>query len=489
VTLVVFPGFAHAETSDAANTNMRPVESIDADLRAAEKEERDAAAALVKAKVVQERRAAAELRNKALFDEARAVVGRYTRAMYTSAPMELTQAAMFVNGDSPSEISRALTFSEQVGDARDAERAEAERLLAEAQRRHEEAQQEVRRATKAWEQAERRIGQLWEERAEVDSGAALVLPEKYSQYPETGRFDEENMQPRAIALGRALVARVPGIVSVTGWRPLAATTDVDYVTGQVFDVNLPRNAQKKQRTAQAVADWLMKEREDGRVVALHYRGRVWNYAGDKTVSNKPAPFHKWPRDTAQPSKGKPDDDSYIRVTVDGPIPLQGQPEVPESRWRKRGFTQPPPPSAGRGWVFPVARFTPASIGSDAGMRLHPILGYVRCHYGADISAPTGTPVVAAHDGVVLTAGSSGGYGNLVTVAHNGGVETRYAHLSAINVKEGQRVTAGARLGAVGSTGLSTGPHLHFEVRSPAGIPYRVKAWYADRRETACRSAS
>jgi murein DD-endopeptidase MepM/ murein hydrolase activator NlpD len=86
------------------------------------------------------------------------------------------------------------------------------------------------------------------------------------------------------------------------------------------------------------------------------------------------------------------------------------------------------------------------------------------HAGLDISANAGTPVLAGRDGTVAYAGRRGGYGNLVILKHSDGYETYYGHLSVISVSVGDRVAAGKKIGLVGSTGKSTGPHLHFEVR-------------------------
>ncbi|MBL8287934.1 MAG: M23 family metallopeptidase [Rubrivivax sp.] len=86
------------------------------------------------------------------------------------------------------------------------------------------------------------------------------------------------------------------------------------------------------------------------------------------------------------------------------------------------------------------------------------------HQGVDFAAPKGTPVVVVADGTVVHAGRSGGYGNLVVVDHGGGITTYYAHLSAFGVQEGMRVERGQEIGQVGSTGMSTGPHLHYEIR-------------------------
>lgn len=98
------------------------------------------------------------------------------------------------------------------------------------------------------------------------------------------------------------------------------------------------------------------------------------------------------------------------------------------------------------------------------MRFHPILKSWRAHLGVDYGAPTGTPVRTVGDGVVDFAGRQGGYGNIVIVKHAGDRETRYAHLSRMDVRRGQRVEQGQRIGAVGATGWATGPHLHFEFR-------------------------
>ena len=106
----------------------------------------------------------------------------------------------------------------------------------------------------------------------------------------------------------------------------------------------------------------------------------------------------------------------------------------------------------------------AFLGSPFGHRSDPIVGQRAMHEGIDFNAETGTPVVAAADGVVLSAGWQSDFGNMVEVDHGDGLTTRYAHLSRMNAKAGSLVKRGERIGAVGSTGRSTGSHLHFEVR-------------------------
>ena len=106
----------------------------------------------------------------------------------------------------------------------------------------------------------------------------------------------------------------------------------------------------------------------------------------------------------------------------------------------------------------------ARITSGFGMRYHPILHYTKLHTGTDFGASYGTTILAASNGVVIYAGSMRGYGNAVVIDHGGGISTLYGHCSALLVTEGQSVTQGQPIGRVGSTGYSTGPHLHFEVR-------------------------
>ena len=106
--------------------------------------------------------------------------------------------------------------------------------------------------------------------------------------------------------------------------------------------------------------------------------------------------------------------------------------------------------------------------SGFGWRLHPLLGAWRLHAGEDLAAPEGTPVVAALSGLVVSSGLAGGYGLAVEVEHQRPLRrSLYGHLSELYVKSGDRVRQGEVIGRVGSTGLSTGPHLHFELRQPA----------------------
>ncbi|HZJ48361.1 MAG TPA: peptidoglycan DD-metalloendopeptidase family protein, partial [Acidimicrobiia bacterium] len=112
----------------------------------------------------------------------------------------------------------------------------------------------------------------------------------------------------------------------------------------------------------------------------------------------------------------------------------------------------------------LVRPVPGAITAPFGPRIHPIYGYTLMHNGVDMNAAMGERIVAAADGTVFFAAVKGGYGNSIMIDHGGGMVTLYAHQSKLAVSVGQKVTAGQVIGYAGSTGVSTGPHLHFEVR-------------------------
>ena len=145
------------------------------------------------------------------------------------------------------------------------------------------------------------------------------------------------------------------------------------------------------------------------------------------------------------------------------IDRAGAPSLQLVKWAVDGKTQWFEASGvGRqtsGMVWPVN----APISSSFGERWHPILHFVRMHKGIDFGAHWGTPIVAAADGQVERAGWSGGYGQQVRLAHAGGIETSYSHMSRMVVSPGSMVRQGQLIGYTGSSGLSTGPHLHYEV--------------------------
>lgn len=130
--------------------------------------------------------------------------------------------------------------------------------------------------------------------------------------------------------------------------------------------------------------------------------------------------------------------------------------------KKGGYYRPSGDSLRKAYLSSPVEFT--RVSSGFAMRTHPILKTWRQHNGVDFAAPTGTPVRSVGDGVIDFAGRQNGYGNIVIVTHRNKQQTAYAHLSRIDVREGQSIDQGQTLGAVGSTGWATGPHLHFEFR-------------------------
>lgn len=119
---------------------------------------------------------------------------------------------------------------------------------------------------------------------------------------------------------------------------------------------------------------------------------------------------------------------------------------------------------GPGSTGALLRPVPGAVSSGFGKRVHPITGGVKMHNGVDMNARMGDPIKAAEAGVVIVSGVKGGYGNAVMIDHGGGMVTLYGHQSKLGVSVGQTVSRGQVIGWVGSTGQSTGPHLHFEVR-------------------------
>lgn len=134
----------------------------------------------------------------------------------------------------------------------------------------------------------------------------------------------------------------------------------------------------------------------------------------------------------------------------------------QEQGQKGGYYRPSGESLRRAYLSSPVEFS--RVSSGFAMRLHPILNSWRQHHGVDFAAPTGTPVRAVGDGIVEFAGTQSGYGNIVILKHRNNQETAYAHLSRIDVKVGQSISQSQTVGAVGSTGWATGPHLHFEFR-------------------------
>jgi len=133
-------------------------------------------------------------------------------------------------------------------------------------------------------------------------------------------------------------------------------------------------------------------------------------------------------------------------------------------------------------IQPIALKELTRFGSAFGYRMHPILGYLRKHNGVDLTAPRGTKIYASGNGVVTRADYAGGYGKCVRVNHGYGFQTRYAHMNEMFVRPGQKVKRGDVIGTVGSTGLSTSPHLHYEVLVNGKYQNPINYYYNDLTE-------
>lgn len=172
-----------------------------------------------------------------------------------------------------------------------------------------------------------------------------------------------------------------------------------------------------------------------------------------------APYDRFDLVMAKSKDGEPGQLLYAALH-----PALGGDDVAVMKWTEDGrtgwFSGDAAETRSAGLMTPVA----GRITSGFGMRYHPILHYTRFHAGIDFGAPIGTPIVAAADGQVIAAGWAGGYGREVRIAHAGGMVTLYGHMSSIAATPGEVVHQGQVIGYVGSSGLSTGPHLHFEVK-------------------------
>lgn len=166
------------------------------------------------------------------------------------------------------------------------------------------------------------------------------------------------------------------------------------------------------------------------------------------------------------------------------IDRAGSPAIHLMKWNLGGRTDWIDANGAGKQVATMAWPVNAPITSGFGIRFHPILHFARMHRGIDFGAHYGSPIVAAADGQVVRAGWAGGYGQQVRLAHAAGMGTSYSHMSRIVVAPGSIVHQGQLIGYVGSSGLSTGPHLHYEVYrggvavNPMGVRFASQALLA-----------
>ncbi len=135
------------------------------------------------------------------------------------------------------------------------------------------------------------------------------------------------------------------------------------------------------------------------------------------------------------------------------------------------------PTSGEGFFWPIPG---VAAGGGVGPRIHPVYGYRSCHTGVDLGAPSGTPIRATAAGVIVSNARGGPYGNHTLISHGNGLYSMYAHQSRFGAAEGDTVKRGEVIGYVGSTGYSTGPHLHFEIHV-GGTPYDPLGWFGGKK--------
>lgn len=188
------------------------------------------------------------------------------------------------------------------------------------------------------------------------------------------------------------------------------------------------------------------------------------FAGRSTYLPAPAAVAPPLDDRSQPVPVAIDNGQASAVTMGRAVDLVGA-----SLYLFRPRNSAATPGTAGGSLGPLAMpagmpVAARAMTSSFGLRLHPLLNERRAHLGIDLAAPSGSPIAATSAGVVSMGGWYGGYGLLVALNHGDGVQTLYGHMSRLNVVIGQRVQRGDIIGYVGSTGLSTGPHLHYEMR-------------------------
>ncbi|KPL69057.1 membrane protein [Erythrobacter sp. SG61-1L] len=311
-------------------------------------------------------------------------------------------------------------------------------------------------------------------------------------------------------LGSAEADRVVSLVSsAMPLSDIAAGTKVDLVLGRRGSVGQPRPLDSLSFRARFDLELALERRNGGLVLdprpirvdstPLRIRGRVGSslYRSARGAGAPAKAVQDYLRTLASQydldSALGPNDEydmivSYKRAATGevetgqllyAGVLRNGKPKTQLMRWGKDGqfFEASGVGEQRSGLLAPV----PGRVTSNYGMRRHPILGYTRMHAGMDFKAGYGTPIYAVTDGTVAFAGRHGGHGNYVKLNHGGGLGTGYAHMSRIAVSSGQHVRRGQVIGYVGSTGLSTGPHLHYEMYrggktvNPASVQFVTRA--------------
>ncbi|MBW3605074.1 MAG: peptidoglycan DD-metalloendopeptidase family protein [Actinobacteria bacterium] len=324
--------------------------------------------------------------------------------------------------------------------------------LKRARSRLEEVREQLEKVSTTCERNERKVDTV-NERVEatlVAVGEAEVAVDGQRRVVDESRRRMDELQARAdtvseISSGRVVELYKRGVLDPTLHSLLmSSSTEQALSRAQVLNVvkHGDREALEQLLSSKTAADGQRKvyeQQQRAYETALREREDLLDELQDlrKTYERKIAACN----------------DKVVKLKQQERIAADDEAELAAALADQGEIVVPPSVSSG-GWTWP----TPGTVTSGFGYR------WGRLHAGIDIGASTGTPIYAARGGVVSYAGTMGGYGNIIVVDHGGGMTTRYAHQSQLGASVGQTVGAGARIGSVGSTGNSTGPHLHFEVR-------------------------
>jgi murein DD-endopeptidase MepM/ murein hydrolase activator NlpD len=292
----------------------------------------------------------------------------------------------------------------------------------------------------------------WPEAADADGAAAVDIDPSYVPWLREAASQCTVLKPSVLA---AQIDQLSGwsddTDALSGQKGIAAFTDTDWRTwGRDDDGNGRSSAHEPADAIMALGrqDCALAEK----VTQLRTEGRVNGDLVDLTL----AAYASGPDAVRKAGRVPPAAKTYL-AEVEALLP----------RYEALDRTDPGGGAGGAAGALLAAPVRPLTVTSPYGSREHPLTGVTKLHTGVDFAAPRGTPVVAARQGRVVFAAPTAAYGNRVVVDHGTiegkRLETTYSHLSSLETSVGQAVRAGTPVGRVGSTGLSTGPHLHFEV--------------------------
>jgi murein DD-endopeptidase MepM/ murein hydrolase activator NlpD len=339
-----------------------------------------------------------------------------------------------------------------VGIAGSAQAASPMDKLKEAQQRLEQVRDRLEEVSAACERDERRVEDVNDRVEEVLTAvtAAEIAVDQQERIVDEARerlaqLETESEDVRHISSTRVVELYKQGLMDPTLSSLLMSSSSEQALSrAQVLNVvkHGDREALERLLSSQAAVDGqrrVLEEQQRSFEEALGERQRIANELEELKATYK--------RKIARCNK------TVVKLEHQERIAANDEQQL-SAALAAQGVISVPPGVTEGGWTWPAS----GPVTSGFGYR------WGRLHAGIDIGAPTGAPIFAAKGGVVSYAGTMGGYGNIIVIDHGGGLTTRYAHQSQLAASVGQTARAGDQIGYVGSTGNSTGPHLHFEVR-------------------------